>query len=189
LSGIAFHFYGSARAWRFLFQVNRAEIENPNLIFPGQVLQIPHHLPASFGGIAGGSASAGSLTESTGALHGTLIGGIAEGIASAGPLTESTGALHGTLNCHGLEALWRSAGGVRSAEVTAASIAMAESGGNQSATGPVGERGYWQINTNHGALSTYNAHGNARAAVKISGNGTDWSPWTTFVDGAYLGLC
>ena len=164
LSGIAFHFYGSARAWRFLFQVNRAEIKNPNLIFPGQVLRVPRHLPASFGGIAEGSASAGSHTESTGALHGTL-------------------------GCHALEALWRSAGGTPSAEVTAASIAMAESAGNQYATGLVGERGYWQINTNHGALSTYGAYGNARAAVKISGDGTDWSPWTTFVDGAYLGRC
>jgi len=41
-----------------------------------------------------------------------------------------------------------------SAALTAASIAMAESGGNQYATGSVGERGYWQINPVNGALST-----------------------------------
>ena len=34
------------------------------------------------------------------------------------------------------------------------------------------DRGYWQINSVHGSLSTYGAAGNARAAVLISGNGT-----------------
>ena len=55
--------------------------------------------------------------------------------------------------------------------------------------GPVGERGYWQINTNHGSLSTYDPLGNARAAVIISANGTNWHPWTTFTSGAYRGRC
>jgi hypothetical protein len=71
----------------------------------------------------------------------------------------------------------------------AASIAMAESGGQQYATGTVGERGYWQINPNHGSLSTYDPLGNAKAAVIISADGTDWTPWTTFTSGAYIGRC
>jgi len=71
----------------------------------------------------------------------------------------------------------------------AASIAMAESSGQQFATGTVGERGYWQINPNHGALSTYDPLGNAKAAVIISDDGTDWTPWTTFTSGAYIGRC
>ena len=54
---------------------------------------------------------------------------------------------------------------------------------------PVGERGYWQINLNHGALSTYDPLGNAKAAVIISDNGTNWNPWTTFTSGAYRGRC
>ena len=97
--------------------------------------------------------------------------------------------LSGTLGCGGLEALWVKAGGSPGVEVTAASIAMAESGGNQFATGTVGERGYWQINPVNGSLSTYNAYGNARAAVIMSGDGTNWSPWTTYTAGLYVGRC
>lgn len=110
---------------------------------------------------------------------------------SAAPSSQPVpgGALQGTLGCSGLEALWRSAGGSPSHEVTAASVAMAESTGNQYATGPFGERGYWQINPDHGVLSTYDAYGNARAAIIISGDGTNWSAWTTYIDGAYLDRC
>jgi hypothetical protein len=71
----------------------------------------------------------------------------------------------------------------------AASIAMAESSGRQFATGPAGERGYWQIHPDHGSLSTYDPLGNARAAVAISGHGRNWTPWTTFTSGAYRGRC
>lgn len=97
--------------------------------------------------------------------------------------------LGGTLGCTGLERLWDSAGGNPGEAFIAAEIAMAESGGNQYATGPAGERGYWQIHPDHGALSTYNAYGNARAAIIISGNGSNWGAWTTFTSGAYAGRC
>jgi LysM repeat protein len=175
LSGIAFQFYGQARAWHWLYQVNRAEIANPNLIFPGQVLRIPRDVPASFRGM--GLHSGRTWREK--GRH----------LPRHNAEKQLTSAPQGTLGCGSLEALWRQAGGAPSAEVIAASVAMAESGGEQYATGSVGERGYWQINPVHGALSTYDAYGNARAAVIISGDGTDWSPWTTFVDGAYAGLC
>jgi hypothetical protein len=66
---------------------------------------------------------------------------------------------------------------------------MAESSGRQYATGPAGERGYWQIHPVHGALSTYNAYGNARAAVIISNYGHNWNPWTTYTHGLYRGRC
>jgi hypothetical protein len=99
----------------------------------------------------------------------------------------------GTLDCSQLEALWESAGGSPAAASTAAAIAEAESSGQQYATnddsnGTV-DRGYWQINSSHGPLSTYGAYGNARAAVLISSNGTDWTPWTTYQTGAYAGKC
>ena len=71
----------------------------------------------------------------------------------------------------------------------AASIAMAESSGRQFATGAAGERGYWQIHPDHGSLSTYNPLGNAKAAVIISDDGGNWTPWTTFTSGAYRGRC
>jgi Lysozyme like domain len=100
---------------------------------------------------------------------------------------------HGTLGCVGLEALWESAGGSRAAAFTAAEIAMAESSGQQYAalvnTNGTTDRGYWQINSSHGSLSTFGAYGNARAAVLISSNGADWSPWVTWQTGAYAGKC
>ena len=96
-------------------------------------------------------------------------------------------------SCRGLEALWESAGGSRAAAFTAAEIAMAESSGRQYAslvnTNGTTDRGYWQINSSHGSLSTFDAYGNARAAVLISANGADWSPWVTWQTGAYAGKC
>jgi len=41
LSKIAKHFYGNANGWRQIFEANRDQISNPDLIQPGQVLTIP----------------------------------------------------------------------------------------------------------------------------------------------------
>jgi nucleoid-associated protein YgaU len=41
LSKIARHFYGNAHHWRRIFEANRDQISNPDLIRPGQVLKIP----------------------------------------------------------------------------------------------------------------------------------------------------
>lgn len=41
LSKIAKHFYGNANAWRHIFDANRDQLDNPDLIKPGQVLKIP----------------------------------------------------------------------------------------------------------------------------------------------------
>jgi len=163
LSSIAQRFYGSAADWNRLFQANKSVLHNPDMIFPGQVLTVGGQLPAA--GTTGRSGHGGSAQVTT------------------------TSMLSGTLSCSGLEDLWEQAGGSAGQAVTAASIAEAESGGQQFATGTVGERGYWQINPNHGSLSTYDPLGNAKAAVVISGDGTNWTPWTTFTSGAYLGRC
>lgn len=105
----------------------------------------------------------------------------------------TTAARGGTLGCAGLERLWEQAGGSRAAAFTAAEIAMAESGGRQYAVNTNGgrstDRGYWQVNSVHGSLSTYDAYGNARAAVRISRDGRDWTPWVTYNTGAYRGRC
>jgi len=173
LSGIAQRFYGHADDWHGLYAVNHSKITDPGLIYVGQQLSVPRHLPAS------------AHTTAYAPRHATApASSSADNNSQAG-----TTGLSGTLGCTGLEALWREAGGSPAAEVTAASIAMAESGGNQFATGTVGERGYWQINPVNGALSTYGALGNAHAAVVMSGNGANWSPWTTFTSGAYAGRC
>ena len=41
LSGIAQQFYGEPDKFRTIFQANRHEIDDPDSIFPGQVLRIP----------------------------------------------------------------------------------------------------------------------------------------------------
>jgi LysM repeat protein len=187
LSGIAQRFYGSADDWHGLFAANHAEISDPSLIYVGQQLRLPRHLPAGI------STTAYTPRHASSAAAGNSAAGSGGGASSTGAGDTSqaatTTSLSGTLSCTGLEQLWLDAGGSAASEVTAASIAMAESGGNQFATGTVGERGYWQINPVNGALSTYDPYGNARSAVIMSADGTNWSPWTTFTSGAYLGRC
>jgi LysM repeat protein len=179
LSGIAQRFYGRSDDWHGLYAANQSKISDPSLIYVGEELRLPRHLPAGAGytprhassaAADSGSAASGSAADST-------------------TQAAATTSLSGTLSCTGLEQLWVNAGGSPAAEVTAASIAMAESGGNQFATGTVGERGYWQINPVNGALSTYDPYGNARAAVVMSADGANWSPWTTYTSGAYAGRC
>jgi LysM repeat protein len=163
LSSIAERFYHNPADWRFLQKVNSAEVKNPNLIFAGEVLSVPSDPPATM------AYTPKHATRTT--------------------VLTSASTLSGTLGCAGLEELWEQAGGSSGQAVTAASIAMAESSGRQFATGAAGERGYWQINPDHGSLSTYDPLGNAKAAVAISGDGTNWTPWTTFTSGIYRGRC
>ena len=41
LSKIAKKFYGNANAWNTIFEANKDQIKNPDMIHPGQVLKIP----------------------------------------------------------------------------------------------------------------------------------------------------
>ena len=161
LSGIAEQIYGNPADWTLIYDDNQSVIQNPNDIYVGEVLNLPD------------SPAAVTYTPK----H-----------AQATTLT-SAASLSGTLGCPQLDDLWQAAGGSETEAFTAAEIAMAESGGNQFATGTVGERGYWQINPDHGSLSTYVPMGNAKAAVIISDDGTDWTPWTTYTSGRYIGQC
>ncbi|HEX3388537.1 MAG TPA: LysM peptidoglycan-binding domain-containing protein [Streptosporangiaceae bacterium] len=188
LSAITQRFYGKDANWRSLYAANESKISNPNLIYTGEELRLPRHLPAPAAVPAQSSASSTSYSPRH-ASSGSSGGASGTGSQAAVGTAATTTNLSGTLSCSGLEALWVEAGGSAAVEVTAASIAMAESGGNQFATGTVGERGYWQINPVNGSLSTYDPYGNARAAVIMSGNGANWSPWTTYTSGAYAGRC
>ena len=123
-----------------------------------------------------------------------LYVGANHGITATTTAVAGAGAVSGgTLSCTGLESLWESAGGSPGAAFMAAEIATAESSGRQYATDDDGDgsvdRGYWQINSIHGALSTYDPAGNARAAVELSDDGANWSPWVTYTSGAYQGRC
>jgi LysM repeat protein len=162
LSSIAQSQLGNAFLWPEIYQANRGIIANPAKIDVGWRLKIP---------------SRHSATAST---TSKVIPYIPR---------HASNKLSGTLSCSGLEQLWDNAGGSPVMAFTAARIAMAESGGNQYATGLAGERGYWQINPDHGALSTYDPMGNAHAAILISADGTNWTPWTTYTSGLYLGEC
>lgn len=111
--------------------------------------------------------------------------------------TLTTATSGGTLDCAGLEQLWIQAGGSPSAATLAASVAMAESGGQQSPPSNAGSNyngmtdvGYWQINSGiFPSLATTDPIGNARAAIQISHDGTDFSPWVTYQTGTYQGKC
>jgi hypothetical protein len=88
-----------------------------------------------------------------------------------------------------LKALWIQNGGNPAAADVAAAVALAESGGNPDASntntnGSI-DRGLWQINSVHGAQSTFDVTGNVKSAISISGNGANWSPWVTYQTGAY----
>ena len=167
LSEIAAKFYGNPARWTWIYAANRSKIHNPNSIYVGEKLTIPYHAPT---GTAAYTPRHAKKPQNT-------------------VLTSSAKKLSGNLSCSGLEALWKAAGGAPGSAFIAAEIAMAESGGRQYAHSPTNDFGYWQINGVHGAMATYNPIGNAKAAIAISGNGSNWRPWTTYVTGAYRGRC
>lgn len=87
-----------------------------------------------------------------------------------------------------LMGLWIQAGGAREHAAMAAQVASYESGGRPAAhakTAREDSRGLWQINVKSNAhpeyagANLYDPMVNARAAVAISRNGTQWSQWST----------
>ncbi len=68
-----------------------------------------------------------------------------------------------------------------SATPQALAIIKCESGGNPNATNHNSngstDRGLFQINSCHGANSTYNVEANIAYAYKLSRGGRNWSPW------------
>ncbi len=204
LSGIAEHYYHKAADWQWLYRENDKTISDPNMIYPGQTLFVPSDPPANFTlnsyvpkhakpatPVVTTSSSHDSDSDSSGSHSGTaVVQSASQGSSSrTGSTGSHTGSLSGTLGCSGLEQLWDAAGGNPSHAFMAAEIAMAESGGNQYAHSPTDDFGYWQINASNGSLATYDAYGNARSAIILSDNGTNWSPWTTYTAGLYVGRC
>jgi len=202
LSGIADHYYHRAADWQWLYHENAKTVSNPDLIYPGQTLLVPGDVPANYTltdyvprhakpadppARTSSSADTDHDGSSSGTARSSGSGGSSSHHSSSG--WGSNGGGYGTLGCSGLERLWEAAGGSPAHAFIAAEIAMAESGGNQYAHSPTNDFGYWQINGSNGALATYDAFGNARAAIILSQNGTDWGPWTTYTSGAYAGRC
>ena len=209
LASISSQSYGKAGDWQWLYHVNHSTVSDPNLIYPGQQLNVPADPPANYTLPASEtpattSATAPSATSAPSATYQAKHAAPSSGASSdsgsssasvSAPTTvsnlsrRSATTSAGKYSCGGLEALWEQAGGSTGEAVMAASIAMAESGGNPSAISPTNDYGLWQINVSHGALATLNPMGNAAAAVSISGNGGNWGPWTTYTTGAYSGRC
>jgi hypothetical protein len=170
LYGLSRHYWGNGYLWPGLCRYNR--IRDCNLIYPGQVVTM-----------AGGSSRyVQRQTSETAATYRTRA-----------PRPHKTAKVpveaRGHYSCAALERLWDAAGGSPRASFIAAEIATAESGGNPRAISPTDDFGLWQINGSHGALATLSPWGNAKAAIIISGNGTNWHPWTTYNTGAYIGQC
>jgi len=96
----------------------------------------------------------------------------------------------GDYSCSALESLWVSQGGNSGSEFIAAQIATAESGGNPSAISPTSDYGLWQINSSNApGGEMLNPIANVREAIALSGNGSNWSPWTTYTSGIYASEC
>ena len=100
-----------------------------------------------------------------------------------------------TYSIAALQSLAASVGFPPQAVPIAAAVAMAESQGNPSASCinclGVTERsfGLWQINTlahpQYNETSLLQPVYNAQAALAVSSNGTNWTPWSTYTSGKY----
>jgi LysM repeat protein len=198
LSKIAQRFYNKATDWGYIYHANEKTVANPNLILVGESLVIPANVPADYklsaympkhaAPVATTTVTASTTSHS----HSGNSGGgtvVVQSSKGTGTGTGNSGGLSGTLGCSGLEQLWDYAGGNPADAFMAAEIAMAESGGNQYALSPTDDLGYWQINASNGALATYSAYGNARSAIILSDDGTNWDAWTTYREGLYAGKC
>jgi len=150
-------------------------IANPDLVFAGQVLR------------AACQAAAAALAAKYPPPPPARVTSAA---SQPPPRLAAEVTSSGYFGCSALEALWDGAGGNPASAFTAAEVAMAESGGNPDAISPTDDRGLWQVNASHGPeMATLNPYGNARAAVAISDDGTNWSAWTTYRDGLETGRC
>jgi LysM repeat protein len=193
LSSIANSYYHDADDWQYLYHENDKTVSDPNLIYVGQHLLIPATAPAHYTlsdyvpKHAAAQPVASTVSE-------TSQGSDSRGTAA--PVTDGGGgklvtqsAAQGMYSCSGLEQIWEQEGGSPAAAFMAAEIAMAESGGDPNAISPTDDFGLWQINASNGALATLNPFQNAKSAITLSDNGTDWNPWTTYHSGAYSGRC
>ena len=119
--------------------------------------------------------------------------------SNAGAIAPVTGATVGqgtndTLSSSQLQSVWIQAGGNPTFSQLAAAVALAESSGNVDNKSPQNSNGtydlgLWQINTVHTQYDQTQLLSspsyNAKAAISISDDGSDWHAWSTaWTDGA-----
>jgi Lysozyme like domain/LysM domain len=170
--------FGHGQKWPWFYDENLHAVgRDPDFIVPGELLKAALGKHAVYG------------TVSVPVIGKTHVP------KHAAPAVHTSGTpvvlkhVNGKYTCSNLEALWDAEGGDPVAAFIAAEIARAESSGDADAISPTDDYGLWQINTSWGALATLNPEANARAAILISHDGTDWNPWTTYRTGAYAGQC
>jgi LysM repeat protein len=190
LSKIADRFYHNPNDWQFLFHENEKTVPNPDVILVGQRLFVPATAPANFTPTNYTPKHAKpaqpvvqTVADTTQQTVSHSSGGATDGGAT---VVQSASGMY---SCSALEQLWEQAGGSPANAFIAAEIAMAESGGNPNAISPTNDFGLWQINGSNGALATLNPLQNAKSAITLSANGSNWGPWTTYHSGAYSGKC
>ena len=211
LSGIAQRYYGKSADWQWLFHENDKTVSDPNLIYVGEKLLIPATAPANYtlpdyssyvpkhaasetpvnttASTTNTTHTAAAVTQPSSQSGGNSGSGNGGSNSGNGGNGGSTDAVDGTYSCSALENLWESAGGNPADAFMAAEIAMAESGGNPNAISPTDDYGLWQINASNGSLATLDPYENARSAIILSDDGTNWDAWTTYTSGAYSGRC
>ena len=90
-----------------------------------------------------------------------------------------------TLSPAGILNVWERNGGSSAHGAVAVAVSLAESGGNERAVSPSSDYGLWQINSIHfrtfgvNSSTVLDPDTNARIAISLSGNGTNWAPWCT----------
>jgi len=173
---------GDPQSWPLVYHDNRTVIgANPDLIYPGRrLVLVLDHMHSPWDDVSRETAHWRPAPHPVSEHRSAKDNGKARVLH---------GDIKGNLDCAGLRQLWVDAGGNPIWSFLAAEVAMAESGGQQYATGAVGEEGYWQINPVNTGMATYDPIGNARSAIALSYDGRNWDAWTTYTSGAYRGRC
>jgi hypothetical protein len=167
LSGVAQRFYGTTRWWPGLWQANRDVIgADPEVLRNGIVLEVPARPDTR------------AKTPRLGHRHAVYQPQHAAGDAVAAVYRPAAAVIYrrGMFSYAALENIWMAVGGRPYVAPHAACIAERESGGDPGAVSATNDYGLWQIHNDPGALSPA---ASARAAVRMSGNGRNWSAWTT----------
>ena len=88
LSSISDHVYGKSGDWQWLYHVNSKTISDPNLIYPGQVLNVPADPPANY------TLPASELPATTSSVSTAPAGGYQA--RHAAPVAQNTGTGNGS---------------------------------------------------------------------------------------------
>lgn len=169
LAAISQRFYGHTAAWPWLWHVNRARVgADPGLLEAGRILQLPRRHPVSYRAWPPPPPPPPAPLRVAMAAHVPQQHQRATFTSSGGMFSEAA-----------LERIWMSEGGSAAAAPHAACIAEHESGGNPGAVSPTTDYGLWQEHDDPAALDPAVS---ASAAVRMSGDGTNWGAWTTAGD-------